>query len=140
MLKESVLFVGATGLLIFFMTPTDKSDEAKPVDEQTQETPAPSSPSPDDAWGYDDEVEENGEGFVFGEPMTGSDSEPSEPAQDEEKPSAREEQSASNKSSDADYAATRNPPAQNGPSSGSLGSVDNPITLKSNNPANPVDD
>ena len=32
MLKESVLFVGATGLLIFFMTPTDKSAEVKPVD------------------------------------------------------------------------------------------------------------
>ena len=140
MLKESVLFVGATGLLIFFMTPTDKSAEVKPVDEQVQKTAAPPTPSPDDAWSYDDEGEEDDTDFVFGEPMTGSDSEPSEPAQDEEKPSAREEQSASNKSSDAGYASTRNPPAQNGPSSGSLGSVDNPITLKSNNPANPVDD
>lgn len=138
MLKESILFVASTGLLIYFLTPSDKAPETALAPAQMQETVKPAAQAPDDAWGYEEEADD--ENFVFGEPMTLLDDEDSEKPQEDEDRSRRTEQADNSGSRNSPAARKAAAPSPNSPRSGELGSLDNPIVFKTNNPENPVDD
>ncbi|MFK7843443.1 MAG: hypothetical protein AB8B54_14345, partial [Sphingorhabdus sp.] len=75
MLKESILFVASTGLLIYFVTPSDEPPKPETVKAELEEPSKPATQSPDNAWDYDgeDEEDEEEESYTFGEPMTGMD-------------------------------------------------------------------
>jgi len=150
MIKESILFVASTGLLIYFITPSNEPPEAEPVEQAEQITTKTSvktsndgwddAGSGDDGWG-DDEVEEaEDESFTFGDPMTNLDLEDDEKPRDEEESSARPEQSEDRGARKSPPASRRSRPSGNSPGSGELGSIDNPIILKTRNPPNPEDD
>ena len=144
MLKESILFVASTGLLIYFVTPSGEPAKPDAVSEEVQKA-VPSPPKPaDNAWDYDDEEEGGEESFTFGEPTmdldSGYDDSDESASIDEDDPSARaavlekstsKTQSAA-RSNRSSFASSRD--------SSDLGSVDNPIVLESRNPPNPVDD
>ncbi|MEH6790743.1 hypothetical protein [Parasphingorhabdus sp.] len=68
MLKESILFVAGTGLMVYFLAPTATPPEEKPVSEAVQQPLPTVQESPDDAWGYDEE-ESGADSFTFGDPM-----------------------------------------------------------------------
>jgi len=75
MVKESILLVASTSLLVYFVMPEEKpaSPEA-PAPETplavTEQPPAAHKPeAPEHAWGYEESSEE-GQSFVFGEPVT----------------------------------------------------------------------
>ena len=142
MLKESIIFVASTRLLIYFIAPSDKAPEAEPVPAEVQKPAKTVVETPDNGWGAEEEVDDyaDDESFVFGEPMTVLDDENKEKSSDEEERSNRPEQ--------ADNSGSRNPtavraaarPSPNSPRSGELGSLENPIVFKTNNPVDPVDD
>ncbi len=141
MLKESILFVASTGLLIYFIAPSDKAPEAEPVAAKLQEPAKPAVEPPDNAWGAEEEDDyADGESFVFGEPMTVLDDENGEKSSDEEQLSDRPEQADNSKSQTRDSARAAANPSPNSPRSGEPGSLENPIVFKTNNPADPVDD
>lgn len=142
MLKESILFVASTGLLIYFIAPSDKAPEAEPVPAEVQEPARTAVAAPDDGWGAEDEDDEyaDGESFVFGEPMTLLDEENKDKSPDEEDPVDRPEQPDDSGSRTSAPARTAARPSPNSPRSGEPGSLENPIVLKTNNPADPVDD
>jgi len=136
MLKESILFVVATGALIYFVTPSD----APPKVQQVQKMVEPVVEASDDVWDDDEDEEEGEETFIFGEPMSDPDSGSDDQYRDEDKPSDRQEQSDNSGSQNTDTASSRNRPSANAPGSGELGSIDNPIIFKTNNPPDPEDD
>ena len=141
MLKESILFVASTGLLIYFIAPSDKASEAEPVPAEVQKPAKTAVMSPDDAWGDDDEDDyASSEGFVFGEPMPFLDDDKEKKPSDEEAVASRPEQSDSSGSRDSAPARAAARPSPNSPRSGEPGSLENPIVVKTNNPENPVDD
>jgi len=138
MLKESILFVASTGLLIYFISPSDEPHKAEPVKEQVQKQAKPLAPASDDGWG-DDEDEYDSEGsFTFGEPMTDPDDDEDEQALDEDDRSDRQEQADNQESKST--ARGKNRSSGRSPGSGEPGSIDNPIVFKTNNPENPEDD
>ena len=141
MLKESILFVASTGLLIYFIAPSDAPPADQPVKEQVQEPVKPAVQASDDGWdNEDDEDEDSEESFVFGDPMTVLDDENDSESVDEELRSARQEQ-ADNSGARNSASASRTPkPSPNSPRSGEPGSLENPIVFKTNNPVDPVDD
>jgi hypothetical protein len=140
MLKESILFVVATGALIYFVSPSDEPANAERLKEQVQKTVKPAVQASDDGWGDDENEEEGGENFTFGEPMTDPDSEIDDKPQNEDKPSDRQEQSENSGSKNTGTTSRRNARSANAPGSGKLGSIDNPIIFKTNNPPDPEDD
>lgn len=86
MIKESILLVAATSLLVYIVMPAEEpvAAEAAPQEMPTPvvEEPVAISPKPPEhAWGYD-ESGNDGQSFVFGEPVTafesGDTSKPSE--------------------------------------------------------------
>ena len=140
MLKESILFVASTGLLIYFMAPADKPQEAKPVQAVVQEPVKPAVDSSDDGWGYDEDEGDVGEAFTFGEPMTLLDDGSADDPGDEDPPAKRQEQSDGGRSATSGSARAPSGSSPNSVRSGEPGSLENPIVFKTNNPANPVDD
>lgn len=148
MLKESILFVASTGLLIYFIAPS--SEPPEPVKDQVQEPVRPVVETPDDGWGYEDEEDGDDEAyaeesFTFGDPMTLLDDDSADDRLVEDDPSDRPEQPDNSGSrnrpsgtSASVRAAARSSP--NSPRPGEPGSLENPIVLKTNNPADPVDD
>ena len=146
MLKESILFVASTGLLIYFIAPS--SEPPEPVKDQVQEPVRPVVETPDDGWGYEDEEDGDDEAyaeesFTFGDPMTLLDDDSADDRLDD--PSDRPEQPDNSGSrnrpsgtSASVRAAARSSP--NSPRPGEPGSLENPIVLTTNNPADPVDD
>lgn len=90
MLKESILFVASTGVLIYMLVPSNEppAEPAAPMEERTAKPPAQTS---DDGWGYDEEDEAD-ENFTFGEPMMDPD------VGNDKTPAAREDRSASSNS------------------------------------------
>ena len=78
MIKESILLVASTSLLVYIVMPAEKpvAAEAAPQEMPTPvvEEPVAKSPKPPEhAWGYD-ESGNDGQSFVFGEPVTPFDS------------------------------------------------------------------
>lgn len=140
MIKESILFVASTGLLIYFIAPSDKAPEKKPVQAEVQEPVNPAANSSDDGWGYDDGEGDAEESFTFGEPMTLLDDEGAGDPVDEDPPAKRQEQADSGGSSASRSARVQARPSPNSPRRGEPGSLENPIVFKTNNPPNPTDD
>ena len=140
MIKESILFVASTGLLIYFIAPSDKDREAKPVQAEVQEPVKPPANSSDDGWGYDDGEGDADESFTFGEPMTLLDDEGADDSPDEDPPAKRPEQADNGGSSTSKSARAQARPSPNSPRQGEPGSLENPIVFKTSNPANPTDD
>ncbi|WP_417622168.1 hypothetical protein [Parasphingorhabdus sp.] len=140
MLKESILFIAATGALIYFITPSDEPAKPEPAKQVVQKS-APSFAEPsEDSWGGSVEEEEDYESFTFGEPMTDPDedeTETSDDGEDTDRP-AQSDNSGANPAPASRSSRSNNFP--NSPASGKPGSLDNPIIFKTNNPENPVDD
>ena len=106
-----------------------------------REPAKPATQTSDDGWGYDDEEEETeDESFVFGEPMTLLDDQNDEKSSDEDGGANRQEQAdnSGSASTAAPKVATR--PSPNSPRPGALGSLENPIVFKTDNPVNAIDD
>ncbi|WP_373490564.1 hypothetical protein [Parasphingorhabdus sp.] len=123
MLKEAILFVASTGVLIYLIAPSGEPPEAEPV-EQTEPLVATSpvqnmndgwgsDGSGDDGWGDEDEaVDEN---FTFGDPMIVLD------RQDDDRDEAKTSSSSQ--------------PSGNG--AGQPGNINNPIMLTPKDLPNP---
>ena len=143
MIKESILFVAATGVLIYFVTPSDEAPEAGAIPEDTQKPVIRAPQSADDGWDYDDEEEEDGESFVFGEPLTnldGDDDNDSSEDEEAEDRSDRREQTDSRKTATKPATRNRQKFSANSPMPSEPGGIDNPIVFATKTPSNPVDD
>tara|TARA_R110001606_G_scaffold66778_11_gene153343 strand:+ start:1418 stop:1840 length:423 start_codon:yes stop_codon:yes gene_type:complete len=140
MLKESIVFVISTGALIYFISPSDEPAKPEPIKEEVQETVTPATEAPDNAWGYDDETDADGESFTFGDPMTNLDDDVAKPSVDEDDNSGRQEQSSSTQSNSRSSASDSRTVSAASPATSEKGSVDNPIVFKTNNPPDPEDD
>ena len=144
MLKESILFVASTGLLIYFVTPSGEPAKPEAVREEVQKA-VPSPPKPaDNAWDYDDEEEGDEESFTFGEPSINlnsdyDDSDDDAPV-DEDDASQRATRSEDSASQTQSAGRSNRSSFANSPASSELGSIDNPIILESRNPPDPADD
>ena len=141
MVKESVLFVASTALLVYFVTPVDEPPEVEPAVEEVKNPVADVSAAPDDGWDYDDESTDDGT-FVFGEPLVYSDGgDEAGAAIDEEEAGADRSQSAAKAPRlAAPTTRTSRQPSSGSPGPSEKGGVDNPIIFETRTPANPVDD
>ena len=139
MVKESIMFVAATGLLIYFMTPSDDPAKPEAAALEGQKTVTPAAQSADDIWGYDDE-DDNDESFTFGEPITDLAGDGDEKSQEEDDSSNRQRQSETTESKTTSFSSSRKTASANSPGSGQIGSINNPIILKTNDPSDPADD
>ena len=70
MLKESILLVASTGMVIYFITPSEEPQKVQPVQAEAQEIIRPVTQLSDDSWEGDETEEADDDNFVFGEPMT----------------------------------------------------------------------
>lgn len=146
MLKESILFVASTGLLIYFVTPSEEPAQPETIKAEVEEPSKPVAQSPDNAWGYEDEDDEEDEeqSHTFGEPMTGmdddDDSNQDEDSKDEDVSSDRQDDWSNAGSTTTSYTKTSKVASPDSPKPGDLGSLENPVVLKTSNPENPVDD
>ncbi len=126
MLKESILLVASTGLLIYFITPSDEPPKDVPVEKEAPKIVKPVAPVSDDSWGDDEEDDSDYENFVFGEPMTASGSDDSDdPWDDDHNPSLQyqpDKVASGNRSSGAGDS-----PLAGSPRPGEPGSLQNPI-------------
>lgn len=67
MIKQAVLFVASTGLLIYFIMPVDDDAQKQAVVQETSKQKSNNRASPSNSWdtNYDDQEED----FVFGQPL-----------------------------------------------------------------------
>lgn len=130
MLKESLIFVLSTGVLIYLIAPSAEPEKPQPVVEEPKPTAPPPAPvqSPDDAWGYDDE--EESETFTFGEPMTHLDDGIGDEADEEDSGSGRPASWGDSPSGNRSFASNGDMAPANGPKPGEKGSRENPIEAK----------
>ena len=130
MLKESLIFVLSTGVLIYFIAPSAEPEKPQTVVEEAK--PAAPSPapvqSPDDAWDYDDEDE--GETFTFGEPMTNPDENIGDNSTEEDSGSGRPASWGDSPSGNGSLANNGQMGPKSGPKPGEKGSRENPIEAK----------
>ncbi|MGB5724520.1 MAG: hypothetical protein WBM39_08885 [Parasphingorhabdus sp.] len=139
MIKESILFVAATGVLIYFVTPSDDPVETGAVSEDAQKPVTRAPQTSDDGWGYEDEEEEE-ESFVFGEPINDAADDDDDNSSDEEDDSERREQAESRETAPKPVSRSRQKSSANSPQPNEQGGVNNPIIFATKNPSNPVDD
>ncbi len=140
MIKESILFVASTGLLIYFITPSNEPAKPETVGQEAQKAVTSAVPSSDDGWGYDDDEADDDGSFVFGEPITDLDGDDDVQSRDEDDSSDRQGQSDNTGSKSSSYTNKRKSASADSPVSGQKGSIDNPIVFKTNNPSDPIDD
>jgi hypothetical protein len=130
MLKESILFVASTGLLIYIFTPSDEPSKVEPVKEQVQETVEPAVQTSDVSWDYDEDETADDDTFVFGEPMTVTDSPGNEESGDEDSSANRLVPATDSGPKSRSYVSGGNQPAANNPRPGAPGSIENPLESK----------
>ena len=143
MIKESILFVAATGVLIYFVTPSDEAPDADGISEDTQKPVILTTQTSDNGWDYDDKEEEDEASFVFGEPLTNLDSDDdndSSEDEEEEDRSDRREQTDSRETATKPATRSRQKYSANSPMPSEPGGIDNPIVFATKTPSNPVDD
>lgn len=127
MIKQAVLFVASTGLLIYFIAPVDEDKKSKPVVQAAAEQKSSGQKDLSNSW-YADSDDENEE-FIFGEPLVYSENEEPAPenigeSEGEYKPIAPQVARIAGKPnyvSPAIYSEAPKP--------GGLGSKENPIDL-----------
>ncbi|QTD56635.1 hypothetical protein [Parasphingorhabdus cellanae] len=66
MIKQAVLFVASTGLLVYFIMPADKEKPSQPAVQEASGSKSNSQKEIADSWYADSGDEED---FVFGEPL-----------------------------------------------------------------------
>ncbi|WP_339690871.1 hypothetical protein [uncultured Parasphingorhabdus sp.] len=130
MLKESLIFVLSTGVLIYLIAPSAEPEKPQPVVEEAKPVAPPPAPvqSPDDAWDYDDEEED--ESFTFGEPLTHLDDGISDESDEEDGGSGRPASWGESPSGNRSFASNGNMAPVNSPKPGEKGSRENPIEAK----------
>lgn len=125
MLKESILLVAATGVLIYLIAPSDAPPKPEPATVEAPKAAKPVMQPSDDGWDYDDGDSDVGdEEFTFGEPMTFVDG-GNEQASPDQSPSNGQGQSGSSRS----FASSGNAPSRGSRRPGAPGSLENPIVL-----------
>ncbi|GAB5488495.1 MAG: hypothetical protein Pars2KO_20650 [Parasphingorhabdus sp.] len=144
MMKEALLFVASTGVLIYFLSPVSQEEKAIPEKiEEPERVPKPTQ-SVDDSWGYEDEDDTTDEDFVFGQPIVMGDDEDYEDENGDE--AAREAGSDLSLANGEERQAAFVESVKSGnahpdsPQGSQRGSSSNPIVFKTNNPENPADD
>lgn len=138
MIKEAILFVAASGLLIYFISPSDELPEVQPVKEEVQKTVKASAQTSNDSWDYDEDDEEGGDdNFTFGDPTTDLDGNDGEISSDEVNDPYGQQQSGSKGTRGRAFASNREPATSNSPRPGEKGSIENPIELKSGGSSGP---
>jgi hypothetical protein len=76
MIKQAVLFVASTGLLIYFIMPVDDENQSQQPVVENEVKPKPANKvDSTDSWDAGSGDSEGEEAFVFGEPVTYSDDE-----------------------------------------------------------------
>ena len=138
MIKETILFVASTGLLIYFVTPSEKPPKTDAAPVEVQKSARPVAETADDGWGYGDDDDTEDESFVFGEPLTSFDNDydsgsDDKPAVDEEKSESRREADTRPSSPRPTVRAEREY-SPNSPAPTEKGGVDNPIILDTTTP------
>lgn len=132
MLKESIVLVASTGLLIFFITPSEEPPKAEPVEAEVQEVIRPVTQTSDDSWENDENEEAGDENFVFGEPMIVAGSGSDEQSGDEDNSVSSQYQSDNEGSKSGSFSSSRNERSAGNPRPGDPGSIQNPIELNRN--------
>lgn len=127
MLKESILLVASTGLVIYLITPSEEPPKAEPVAAEVQEMIQPVAQISDDSWEADESEEADDENFVFGEPMTIAGNESDEQLWDEDNNPNLQHQPSSKGSNSRPFSGGRNQPLAGSPPPGAPGSIENPI-------------
>jgi len=138
MLKESILLVASTGMVIYFITPSEEPKKVQPVQPEVQEMIQPVAQISEDSWEDDESEEADDENFVFGEPMTFAGSENEEEPLDEDRSASLQYQS-DDKRSTSRSSGGRNEPSSGSPRPGELGSLQNPIERNGSSGPEPVD-
>ena len=130
MLKESLIFVLSTGVLIYLIAPSAEPVKPQPVVEEAEETAPPPAPvqSPEDAWDYD--AEDESDSFTFGEPMTYLDDNSNDSSNEEDSGSGRPASWGPPPSGNTSFAGNGNMAPTNGRRPGEKGSRENPIEVK----------
>jgi len=136
MLKESLLLVASTGVLIYFVTPSEEPPQVQPVVEEAPAIIQAEPPEPEDSWEADDSEDGGDENFVFGEPMTIAGSESQEPWDEDTTPSLQYQ--PDKVTSKTRYSGSSARPLAGSPRPGELGSQQNPIERNNGGPP-PVD-
>ncbi|NCN83996.1 MAG: hypothetical protein GW808_14940 [Sphingomonadales bacterium] len=125
MLKESILLVASTGVLIYLIAPSNAPPKPEPAKVEAPKAVKPLMQPSDDGWDYDDGDSEVGdEEFTFGEPMTFVDG-GNEQASPDQSPSNGQGQSGSSGS----FASSGNAPSRGNRRPGAPGSLQNPIVM-----------
>ncbi len=125
MLKESILLVASTGVLIYLIAPSDAPPEPEPVKVEVPKAVERVMLPSDDGWDYDDgDGEDSDDDFTFGEPMTFLDSDNDQTSTDQ---SSSNGQGQSGNS--GSIARSRKAPSAGSPRPGKPGSLENPIVL-----------
>ncbi|AMO71943.1 hypothetical protein [Sphingorhabdus sp. M41] len=132
MIKETLLFVAASGMLIYFISPSDEPPEVQPVEIEVQKPVESSVQTSDDNWDYDEGDEAEGDDdFVFGDPMISLDDNDGEISSDDVNAPYGQQQSGSKANSGGAFAGNREPATSANPRPGERGSIENPIEFKS---------
>jgi len=125
MLKESILLVASTGVLIYLIAPSDAPPKPEPAKVEVPKAVGPVMQPSNDSWDYDDGDSEDGDdGFTFGEPMTFVDGDNDQSSADQ---SSSNDQAQSGNS--GSFARSRKAPSAGSPRPGKPGSLENPIVL-----------
>lgn len=138
MLKESILLVASTGMVIYFITPSEEPKKVQPVQAEVQEVIRPVTQISDDSWENDETEEADDDNFVFGEPMTVAGNESEEQPWDEDNNASLQYQ-PDNKRSTSRSSGGSNEPSSGSRRPGELGSLQNPIERNSRSGPDPVD-
>ncbi|WP_339824032.1 hypothetical protein [uncultured Parasphingorhabdus sp.] len=130
MLKESLIFVLSTGVLIYLIAPSAETANPQPVVDEVEEAAPPPAPvqSPEDAWGYEDEDE--GESFTFGEPLVHLNDNSGDKSDQEDSGSGRPASWGDPPSGSRSFASNGDIASAKSPKPGEKGSRENPIEIK----------
>ena len=134
MLKESILLVASTGVLIYLIAPSEPAPQPEPAKEEVQKIAASPPPPSKDVWDYDDETDSGNEDFTFGEPMTFVDDGGNEPP-----PSNGQGNSGATGWYSQSLASNAPPSSGRSPRPGAPGSRENPIALDTDGRTSPTD-
>lgn len=123
MIKQAVLFIASTGLLVYFVMPADETEPKETVTQAKTVAKPVSQTNPEDSW----DSENGDDDAVFGEPLTYD--EEDEPAAEDATTKVPVKAPASLASKVARKTYNRAPVFRESPKPGELGSKENPVNL-----------
>ena len=129
MLKESILLVASTGMLVYVFAPSEPAPAPEPAEVEVQKKVEPLVPPSDESWDNEDAGDKD---FTFGEPVPFEDGE-ADPIQPGQLQPAGPAPAAKSRSFSG---GSNNPVARSRPP-GSPGSIENPFAAPPTEPPPP---